>query len=419
MAKRKPSKGSHAKIVLGQDIPQVHVNRLIRRSKEYTELCNQNRIEWPDPDTVDHEADNDPQLEYDVTPQGFLSNPLGILNRAIAQAAHGGKKGGKGGKAPKLPNPKTVHAEVAKSLAGIPLAGMTGNIALAEFNGEFLDVSKARYFRDTYVEMFSRFHIVWLEEMEPAGVHQLATDLTAATGYTYTGVAGTANTRNQAVGFLVHERFEILAQHEYHQVANVQGIPDLRPALRLDLRDKTTGETFSVVVLHLKSMRGGPQVTAAVRYKQLEILEKLLGPNFKGIVGGDMNFILDDPKLKDGDPLKKNGFVLFMPNDHTATQSMGSRIDGWFLKGMTRPVKFYQVRAFFRNPNITRAFSDHALLNFVMVFCEAEYQLEPGTPNAGCQGGLQDADFPVDVIVKMVDPSVVKLLDFQVPGVDD
>ncbi|MBY0549670.1 MAG: hypothetical protein K2W95_20500 [Candidatus Obscuribacterales bacterium] len=416
MAKSKPRKKG-PQIVLGEDIPQVHLQRLIKDRAAYTEKVNATRIEWPDPDDVNFdEPETDSLLDYDLTPDGFLSNPLGILNRAVAKAAK--KKGGKGGggqKAPKLPNPKVVHAAVAKSLTHIPLAGMSGNAQFAEFNGEFLDVSKARYFRDVYCEMFSRFHIVWLEEVEPAGVMQLATDLSAHTGFTYTGIPGTANTRSQAVGFLIHERYEILGTQEYHQVANVQGIPDLRPALRVDVRDKTTGETFSVVCLHLKSMRGGPAVTAAVRYKQLDILQQLLGLNFKGIVGGDLNFILDDPKLKDGDPLKNNGYTLFMPSDHTATQSMGSRIDGWFLKGMTRALLFYQVRAFFRDPNVTRAFSDHALLSFIMSFCEAMYQADPGTPNAGCPGGLTAKDFPVDVIQKVTDPQV-KLLEFQTPA---
>lgn len=417
MAKRKPRRGDHARIVLGQDIPEVHLQRLIKDRQAYTDKVNAERIEWPNPDDINFdEPDTEPLLDFDVTPQGFLSNPMGILNRAVAKAAKKGKGGG--GKAPKLPNPKVVLAEVQKTLANMTGAGMTGNVKCGEFNGEFLDVSKARYFKDVYGEMFSKFHIVWLEEVEPAGVMQLAADLSASSGFKYTGIPGTANTRSQAVGFLIHERFEILGHQEYHQVANVQGIPDLRPALRVDLRDKTTGETFSVVCLHLKSMRGGPAVTAAVRYKQLDILQQLLGPNFKGIIGGDLNFILDDPKLKDADPLKNNGYVLFMPLDHTATQSMGSRIDGWFLKGMTRTVTFYQVRAFFRNPNITRAFSDHALLSFVMVFCEAQYQEVPGTPNPGCPGGLQGDEFPVDVVQKVVAPEV-RLLNFQVPGEDE
>jgi endonuclease/exonuclease/phosphatase family metal-dependent hydrolase len=413
MAKRKTKKAS-TQIVLGQDLPQCHLNKLIRTSQAYTEQVNSQRIEWPDPDTVDFDAapedgEAGKLLEYEVNPKGFLSNDLGIRNRA---AKKGGKKGGGSGK-PKLPNPKDVLAEVQKTFANIPYAGMTGNLLVGEFNGEFLDLSKAKYFREPYREMFSHFHVVFVEEVEKAGLEEIARDLSAH-GAKYTAYCSTANTRNQAVGFLVHERFKVVGgPTEYMQVATVQGVPDLRPAYRLDLEDTVTGEKFSVVVLHLKSMRGGPQVTAAVRYKQLDILQAVLGPNFKGIVGGDMNFILDNPSLKDGDPLKNNGYVLFMPNDHTATQSMGSRIDGWFLKGMTRTVTFYQVRAYFRKPNVTRAFSDHALLSCQIVLCEPVAQLDPAKPNPGCSGGLTSSDFPVDVVTKNV--ASVNLLNFDSP----
>ncbi len=413
MAKRKTRKVGNAQIVLGQDLPNVHLQRLIRTSEEYTSKVNAQRIEWPDPETIDFDSEDEDTslLEYEVHPNGFLSNQLGIQNRA--------KKGGKGGKGgggkPKLPNPKDVLAEVQKTFVNMPYAGLLGNLAVGEFNGEFLDQAKAKYFRDAYVEMFSHFHVVFLEEVDPKGVHQIAADLTAS-GTPYTGYCSVANTRNQAVGFLVHSRFKVIGKPiEYAQMASVQGIPDLRPAFRLDLEDTTTGEQFSVVVLHLKSMRGGPQVTAAVRYKQLDILQNVLGPNFKGIVGGDMNFILDDPKLKDGDPLKNNGYTLFMANDHTATQSMGSRIDGWFMKGMTRKVGLYQVRAFFRKANVTRAFSDHALLGCQIVLCEVGAQLDTGTPNPGCPGGLQDSDFPIDVVTRDSSGGAVKLLSFDEP----
>lgn len=410
MAKSRKTRksGGTTQIVLGKDLPAAHLSRLIRTSQEYTERVNAQRIEWPDPDTIDFDSDNADEklLEYQIDPKGFLSNELGIKNRTR-------KGGSKGGGKPKLPKPADVLAEVKKSFANIPYAGMKGNLLVGEFNGEFLDLAKAKYFRDAYVEMFSHFHVVFLEEVEAAGVHQIASDLTAA-GFPYKGYCSTANTRNQAVGFLVHSRFKVVGgPTEYPQVGNVQGIPDLRPAYRLDLEDTVTGERFSVVVLHLKSMRGGSQVTAAVRYKQLDILQNLLGPNFVGIVGGDMNFILDDPKLKDGDPLKNNGYTLFMSNDHTATQSMNSRIDGWFMKGMTRKVSLYQVRAYFRKPTVTRAFSDHALLACQIVLCESIAQYDSNTPNPGCSGGLQDSDFPVDVVTK--DAATVKLMDFDSP----
>lgn len=399
------------KIVIGEDLPEHHVRRLIELSRQHTAAVNANRIEWPDPATVDFDNPG-PELEFDLHDNGFLTNELGVSQRKQRQRRQrrGGNRGGKGankgggqGK-PKLPNPSDVLAEVKKSFAKLPYASTKGNVQTAEFNAEFGDSSKARYFKDAYVEMFSHFHIVYLSEVDAGFVADVAQYLG------YAGYCSTANTRAQAVGFLVHPRFQIVGQPiEYMQVASVQGIPDLRPAYRIKLKDTTTGEEEEHVVVHLKSMRGGPKATAAVRYKQLQVLEGLLGANFDGMVAGDMNFILDDPTVTDGDPLKTNGYSLIAPNDHTATQSMGSRIDGYFGKGNKGKVKFYQVRAYWRHPKVTRAFSDHALTCVQRVVTTS--QLDATTPNAGCPGGLGDSDFPVDATGAFSLPTL-KLMDF-------
>ncbi|MBY0359571.1 MAG: endonuclease/exonuclease/phosphatase family protein [Candidatus Obscuribacterales bacterium] len=375
--------GKHLEVRLGEDLPPQHLQRLIAQSKAYTEQVNRNRIVYPDPDAVDLDS---AEAEFEIDPQGFLSNDIGkrIRNKRKSQ------KGGGGGSKPKLPNPQVVLAEVQKTFANLPVASTKGNLQFLEFNAEFGDASKAKYFKDVYIEMFTRGHLIFLSEVDAAFVSAVA-------GYcNYTGYCSTANTRGQAVAFLVHPRFKLVGQPvEYQQVATVQGIPDLRPAYLLELEDTTTGVKAKYVVLHLKSMRGGPKVTAAVRYKQMQILEQLLGQSFDGLVAGDMNFILSDPKVTDGDPLKNSGYTLIAAGDSTPTQSMGSRIDGFFGKGTGGNVSFYQVRAYWKNPQITRAFSDHALTSVQKVICDPKHQLG-AKPNAGCTGGLGDDDFPVD-----------------------
>ena len=367
-------------IVPGQDLHPAHLERIKRASAAYTAKVNAERIVYPDPDTVDFDSD---AVEFDVHPNGFVTNALGIMKR--------GKKSAGGPSKPKLPNPQTVLTEIRKYYNGAPPVGAKGNLILGEFNAEFGDSSKARYFKDSYIEIASHVHLLGVIEVDAGWVN----DVAASVGYE--GFTSTANTRNQAVGFLVHPRLEVVnGPIEYMQVGTVQGVPDLRPAYRLDLRDSTTGEEFSATVLHLKSMRGGPAATSAVRYKQLDILQKLLGPKYKGFVFGDMNYIITDKKLTDGDPLKNNGYTLFMPNDTTPTQSMGSRIDGWFYKNLTRQFRFYQLRRFYANPQITRAFGDHAETQGQLVFCEAQYQ-EGKTANPGCPTGADEGSFPVYV----------------------
>ncbi|MBX9687680.1 MAG: hypothetical protein K2X27_13315 [Candidatus Obscuribacterales bacterium] len=394
------------KIVPGQDLHPAHLARIIKASQDYTAEVNANRIEYPDPDSIDFSAD-DAMADYEVHPKGFLTNQLGQDLRSKAKGAGGGK--------PQLPNPQVVLAEVQQYYSGVPVAGTKGNLVLGELNVEFGDASKAKFFRDAYVEIISHLHMLAIEEVDAGWVNAMAGYLQQATGLAYQPFTSTANTRNQAVGFLIHPRLKVVkGPIEYMQVATVQGIPDLRPAFRLDLEDSTTGVKFSATVVHLKSMRGGPAATSAVRYKQLDILQKLLGPTYSGFVVGDMNYIITDKSLTDGDPLKNNGFQLFAPNDTTPTQAMGSRIDGWFYKNLSRQFKLYQVRRFYANPKVTRAFCDHAQTEGQMVFCESQFQLG-STPNPGCPGGLDEKNVPTDVTPSGGDVHFKPLL----PGKDE
>lgn len=370
-----PKQKSSLKIVPGQDLHPAHLKRVIETSQAYTEEVNRSRIVYPDPDTVDFTSGGDELRQYQVTPQGFLSNSLGEELRQDAK----GKKGGS-----KLPNPQQVLTEIRKYYQDAPLAGMNGNLILGELNLEFGDASKAKYFRESYIEILLHLHLLAVEEVDASWTNAMVQYMQQATGLNYLGFTSTANTRNQAVGFLVHPRLEVLkGPIEYSQVASVQGVPDLRPAYRLDLRDRTTGVEFSATVVHLKSMRGGPLATSAIRYKQLDILQKLLGPKYSGFVVGDLNWILTDKSLKDGDPLLNAGFQLFAPNDSTPTQAMGSRIDGWFFKSLSRQFRLYKVRAFWQNKQITRAFTDHGQTEGQLIFCEAQYQVG-SEPNPGC-----------------------------------
>lgn len=380
-------------IVPGEDLHPAHAKRLAKISAEYTKRVNESRIEYPDPDAIDFDADNLEATGYEVHPNGFLTNDLGVNLRA--------KKGGGGKGKPKLPNPQVVLAEVQKYYKDVPTAGTKGNLVLGEFNVEFGDASKAKYFRDAYVEILSHVHTLAVEEVDASWVNAMVGYVNQATGLNYQGFTSTANTRNQAVGILIHPRLKVVnGPTEYMQVATVQGIPDLRPAFRVDLLDTTTGVTFSQTVVHLKSMRGGPAATGAVRYKQLDILQKLLGPNYSGFVVGDLNYKLADPTVTDGDPLKKAGFQLFMPNDTTPTQAMGSRIDGFFYKNLSRQFKLYKVRRFYANPNVTRAFGDHAETEGQLVYCESQFQLV-NSPNPGCSGSDEG-----NVDVTPVEPSL-------------
>ncbi len=252
-----------------------------------------------------------------------------------------------------LPNPKVVASEVGKMLSSIPDATDTGPLKIGEFNMEFLDANKARYFSDSYKQIIPKLHLLFGEEVNEGGLKQIASD----NGYNY--YASLANSRGQGVGFLASPRIEVNKVTSYDNVATIDGIPDERPALRIDFTDKATGDKASAIVVHLKSMRGGVDRTSQVRFDQTNTLANDLEPNFKGIIAGDFNTFLDH--THDTKPLYDSGFKLAFDNDHQSTQQMGGRLDGFFLKGLNSNPENYTVTPFFKDPLITRGLSDHAL----------------------------------------------------------
>jgi hypothetical protein len=335
--------------------------QLVKKTKAYNADVEANRVQYPDPDDF---------LQLDLPAiqmlgfKGFdpKSNDLKALfgggRVKNKNKGKGGSRGGSGGGGKQLPNPNVVLSVVQSMIGSMPVATMTGQLYFGELNAEFGDRSKARFFSASYKEIFSRAHVVALSEVGPDFVDEVANSMPD-----YTGYCSVANTRNQAVGFVVHKRLKVIGDPISHDaVANVQGVPDLRPAFQLNLEDTATGEKFSVVVVHLKSMRGGPAVSGKVRYQQCVLMVKALGPNFTGFVTGDFNMLLDKAAagvINDLDPMLKAGYVLLNPKDTSATHSGGSRLDGYVVLNFSK-LGNLAVHAFFSDPTIGRSFTDHA-----------------------------------------------------------
>jgi hypothetical protein len=285
----------------------------------------------------------------------------------------GGNRGGGGG-GRTLADPEAIADRVEHHLKDIPLAGMDDvNLELGEQNFENLERTKAEHFDRAIAAIVRRHHLMFCVEVSPDGLKAIAEH-----NPDYTDYVSQANNRQQAVGFLVHKRLKVLKVTEYSNVANVFGIPDLRSAYRLDLEDTVTGIKFSVVVVHLKSMRGGEAKTSPVRRQQAVELVKSLGkglaiplpafgnlmvfPWFKDpqmgrnltdhalcritlrldkvtCVNGDLILIAGDWNLKldsanDLDPLYQAGWLQAYKSDHTPTQITGpSKLDAYVGNG--------------------------------------------------------------------------------------
>jgi len=384
-------------------VPPHHLKQLIRKSEEYTARVK--APQYPHPDHVNAAATAtgagsdlsdlarlarertdgivapqfpDPsQHRLVIDPDGFIVGPDHIIANATSLAKHGGPK--------KLPSPKLVEQEVLRLLGSMPVVGKEGNLVFGELNCEFGNTSKANYYAAAYQAIVERHHLIFLEEVDPGFVHTVG----KANGYGH--FAGTPNNRGQGVGFLVHPRLRLLGKPiEYPQITGVQGIPELRPAYRLDLEDATSGVKFSAVVVHLKSMRGGPAVTSPVRYQQLDILVKLLQGVSPVIISGDFNCFLDN--TTDTQPLTNGGYKLVYPNDHTSTQQMGGRLDGYFTYQLTQKLGRYQIRPFWKNKQIGRAFTDHGLVSVVMYLPGGSPSTDPDDGNGSSDHEVKSAD---------------------------
>ncbi len=263
-----------------------------------------------------------------------------------------------------LPDAKKVASEIRLQLSSLAKATDTTNaLLIGAWNMLFLDPFKANYFLDTYKEILTCHHLLAVEEVN----FQALSIIGRACGYGY--FTSTANSRGQAVGFLLHPRLEVIRRVEYPQITGIYDIPDLRPALQLDLYDNVARKRFSVVVVHLKSMRGGEGITGMVRFRQLQKLMEIIGETGEPtLVLGDFNCRLNS--TSNTSPLTANGFALFDAEDETSTQAMGGRLDGVFHKNLPPSFRLgdYSVHRFWSSSIIGSTLSDHALLTWKMDF---------------------------------------------------
>ena len=263
------------------------------------------------------------------------------------------------------PRAELILPEVMQRLNGLDKAESAGSIlALGAWNMEFLNRLKAEYFLQSYKEIVLRHHLIAVEEVDDQGLGVLA----EACGYDQ--FISTANSRGQAVGFLVHKRLRVLNCLEYGELVGVMGVPDLRPALRLDLQDEVTGEQLSATVVHLKSMRGGILRTGLVRYQQLlKLVEGLEGARNLSLIMGDFNCFLNH--TCDTKPLEASGYTLLNRWDRTATHHFGGRLDGLFYANLPASLRLgnYNIRNFWRSTLIGCSLSDHGLLTWKLAPC--------------------------------------------------
>jgi hypothetical protein len=146
-------------------------------------------------------------------------------------------------------------------------------------------------------------------------------------------------------------------------------VPNLRPALRLDLCDTTTGLRTTAIVIHYKSDHGGALYARPIRYQQAKVqIEATQIKDEFTICLGDYNQRLGFSH--DTDPLLADGYSLCPRYDRTSTHANGGRVDGMLIKNAPSNVKIthYKVRNFWRNDKVGCELSDHALVSWKIIF---------------------------------------------------
>lgn len=375
-------------------VPDGHLRILKEKTALYAREHRANRVEYPNPNEL---SDLDPDTVVNL---GFIGHDLEDLGvepvdyrgrrnrrnrrnrgRGQQQQPRGKQRsrkqkgsGGYNGGGKRLPNPQVVDDEAQAGLDALGIKPVTtqGDEVVVSWNLENCNKSKVLFFEPTYRRIFACAHFAYLVEVDNESVKELGR-VTGKKPY-YSSM----NSRGQGLGFLVDtNRYEVIGDkvEEWVDVATVQGIQDLRPALVITVKDKITGVTTTRVAVHLKSKRGGDAVTKPVRYQQVQKLAKHMGTPKSGckpqvgkyqllalfknpkvgrdlsdhgavfltvrvpsgvtpvdgmyMVAGDWNEFVDTATAV-FDPITSIGYLLVYPHDHTSTQSMGGRLDGLF-----------------------------------------------------------------------------------------
>jgi hypothetical protein len=262
--------------------------------------------------------------------------------------------------------PDVIYAEVLRSLSSTTASAGSRSLLMGTHNAFYGNLEKAQSLLPVYREFVTRHHLLAWQEVDQNFLEHVA-----ATSKDHKAYITEANSRGQAIGFTVHRRLEVVKTVIYSQLQNIMGVPDLRPALRLDLCDTTTGLRTTAIVIHYKSDHGGGLRARPVRYQQAKAqVDATQISNEFVICLGDYNQYLG--VSNDTDPLLADGYSLCPRHDCTSTHANGGRIDGMFVKNMPPNVKVtrYKVRKFWRNDKVGCVLSDHALVSWKLVISD-------------------------------------------------
>lgn len=344
-------------VVRKDKLTEKEVERINRTNDKYKAELLATRVTYPvGVDFSDISEEMAKSLGFRGKSKNDVSDGLADLGLDFSHFSLGVSNRAKKPKPKNLPDPKVVAGFVKQRLAPISVAGQTGKVRVFSQNFEFLTPDKVDFFKESYKEIFSRFHVILATEVSPDGVKALC----KLTGFE-AWVSGDNTRGGQAVAiFWNPKRMKPKGDKKLiDEVANVQGVNDLRPMLWGTLVDTVTGKERNEGVNHLKSMRGGPQSTGIIRKQQCQAIVRGLPAGWEGDMGGDWNTRMNDGWHKvDLKPLIDDGFFLVDQDvNKLPTHVMGGWLDGFFTRS-TGTVSSMTVLQWFLDTK--RDLTDHA-----------------------------------------------------------
>lgn len=319
-------------VVRKDKLTEKEVARINRTNEKHNAELLANRVTYPiGIDFGDISEEMAKSLGFRGKSKDDVGDALGDLGLDLSHFSLGVSNRAKKAKPKNLPDPKAVAGFIKQRLAPISVAGLKGSVRIFSQNFEFLTPDKVDYFKESYKEIFSRFHVITATEVSPDGVKSLC-KLTGFEAF----VSGDNTRGGQAVAVIYDpKRMKPKGGKQIiDEVANVQGVNDLRPMLWCTLIDTVTGDEVNVGVNHLKSMRGGPQSTGIIRKQQAQAIVRGLPKGWDGVMGGDWNTRMNDGWHKvDLKPLIDAGFILVDEDvNKLPTHVMGGWLDGFYAR---------------------------------------------------------------------------------------
>jgi hypothetical protein len=262
-------------------------------------------------------------------------------------------------------SPEQTLVIVEQLFEGMPFFDPSRNvrsIPILWLNCELLDDIKVGSLERVFATIMARAGVMAMAEANSAGVKPVA----QRCGYEF--FAATSNSRGQGCVIAWQpDSWERVTSFEHKETREVGGIAEMRVTAEVVLRHKLSGLAVRFLASHFKSLRGGWEVTAKVRFEQATNLLASINrhPGIPTIALGDYNCFLDRLRVygnKDVDPfLTEDWALLGGLHDKRPTHMFGGRLDGIFSKWLSRNMflRDYQVVPIYSEaPEVT----DHAAL---------------------------------------------------------